>query len=148
MRNFLITNEIVLCSFQKDIRNINEKVYGLVLAIDDLQSTYIKEIFNGGELDEGVWTPREPLENGYKLELVNKIEEIRDDIDYSYADLLRNLKGFVDGVLNDFYRPVFRSKKNKKIYEVLSGNISPVEDIYPLNKARQIYRDSKIRRDL
>jgi hypothetical protein len=139
---FLEVKEIVIKEFLKDINELDKSFWNYLVSLDELSELYIKHIFRSDlfELYEDLLPKQDFTDVGPEVQ--SKYNVIND----SYKNILLNLHTLNEALLNKVYGEIFNKKKDKKIYEVTCGKLEPVERLYTVEKAKQIYKQNKIKK--
>lgn len=141
---FLGIKEIAIKKYSKLIRELNQSFWKYLINLDGLHHLYIRDIYKSEEFSDII----EYLTKRESSEIIKEQHELDNDINNSYKDMLLKMWKLNDELLNEAYGKIFNSKKEKRIYEVDCGKVMAIEDIYTLDKAKQIYKQNKIKREL
>jgi len=139
---FLEIKEIVIKEFSRDVSELDKRFWDFIFSLEDFNDLYINDIFKSEitELIEELLPAKDF--NGIELAFQNQFKSIYN----AYKDLLIKLNVFNEALLNKVYGKIFNKKIDKKIFEVPAGKLEPIERIYTLEKAKQIYKQHRIKK--
>ncbi|EGW39797.1 hypothetical protein [Desulfosporosinus sp. OT] len=134
--------EIVIMDSSEKISNLHKAFWRYVMAFDDLSSVFGTNLYKSQLIDSiKEFLPKEDFS-----EILREFESTRKELDSAYEITLTALQSLNEELLNKVYGHIFDRKRNKKIYEVSSGKLYAVEELYTEEKAKQIYKNNRIKR--
>ncbi|MCG8540635.1 MAG: hypothetical protein MJA82_11955 [Clostridia bacterium] len=144
----LNNREIILFDFLDDIEKLNNDFWHFYSVCDDFRTHFVFDFIPVQlELVEGLkdYMTKIKCEERAKWNIKDKKKSLakqREIVDNSFKVFMLQLNDFRNNLQNDFLGELFNQERKERIYEVVYGEVLPVEYIYDKRKAEEIYNNT------
>lgn len=141
---YLDIKEIVIKDTLNKVNSLDKAFWKYIIELSELTDVFSKEIYKSDLID----SIKKLLPQKESSEILKEFKSASEKVESAYNSTLSELQTLNEELLNKVYGRIFNRKRNRRIYEVSDGKLFAVEKIYSEEKAKQIYKNNRIKRNI